>query len=51
MVPNNLEIVSFAKETEGAAFIWAVLFSVAEWMKHGAVTVRTKAFIIHFPPE
>ncbi len=36
---------------ERAAFIGAVLFSVAQWLKPGTVTVRTKALIIHFPLE
>lgn len=51
MEPNNLETVFFAKETQSTAFIWAVLFGVAERIKHGTVTVRTKALIIHFPLE
>lgn len=29
----------------------AVLFSVARWINHGAVTVGTKALIIRFPLE
>lgn len=42
---NNL----FMTEMERAASVEALLFSAAPWIKHGAVIVRTKALIIHFP--